>query len=99
MALEIRSQTPGSPAADVAVIDWRRGQLLQAGFGAGPADRLACDWRYELHALIELVERGCEPSLAARILAPLDDVPSQPHVVGPARGCDRNQPATSRQRR
>jgi hypothetical protein len=27
----------------------------------------------DLHALIELVERGCPPAVAARILAPLDD--------------------------
>jgi hypothetical protein len=26
----------------------------------------------DLHELIELVERGCPPALAARILAPLD---------------------------
>jgi hypothetical protein len=26
----------------------------------------------DVHALIELVERGCRPELAARILAPLD---------------------------
>jgi hypothetical protein len=26
----------------------------------------------DLHALIELIERGCPPGLAARILAPLD---------------------------
>ena len=31
------------------------------------------DARYDLHALIELVERGCPPELAVRILAPLDD--------------------------
>jgi len=29
----------------------------------------------DVHALIELVERGCPPDLAARILAPLDDGP------------------------
>jgi hypothetical protein len=28
--------------------------------------------RVDLHALIGLVERGCPPPLAARILAPLD---------------------------
>jgi hypothetical protein len=28
---------------------------------------------YDLHALIELVERGCPPALAVRILGPLDD--------------------------
>jgi hypothetical protein len=26
----------------------------------------------DLHALIELIERGCPPELAARILAPLE---------------------------
>ena len=26
----------------------------------------------DLHAMIELVERGCPPDLAARILAPFD---------------------------
>ena len=31
------------------------------------------DTRYDLHALIELVERGCPPELAVRILAPLDE--------------------------
>jgi hypothetical protein len=30
------------------------------------------DARYDLHALIELVERGCEPELAVRILSPLE---------------------------
>jgi hypothetical protein len=33
---------------------------------------VANDSRYDLHALIELVERGCDPQLAVRILAPLD---------------------------
>ena len=54
------------------VVRWRREQLLQTGFPAPLAARLATDARYDLHALIELVERGCEPRLAVRILAPLD---------------------------
>jgi hypothetical protein len=33
---------------------------------------LARDPRTDLHALLELVDRGCRPELAARILAPLD---------------------------
>ena len=33
--------------------------------------RLAHCCGYDLHALIELVERGCPPALAIRILAPL----------------------------
>jgi hypothetical protein len=28
--------------------------------------------RYDLHQLIELVEQGCPPELAVRILAPLE---------------------------
>jgi hypothetical protein len=70
MGTEIRSQ-PRSAEADRAVVDWRRQQLLDAGFSPGLADEVACNWRYDLHAMIELVERGCEPALAARILAPL----------------------------
>ena len=29
--------------------------------------------RYDLHELIELVQQGCAPELAVRILSPLDD--------------------------
>lgn len=49
----------------------RRKLLLEAAFGGDLADRLACDRRYDLHALLSLVDRGCRPDLAARILAPL----------------------------
>lgn len=54
------------------VVRWRRDQLRGSGFPPRLTTRLASDWRYDLHALIELVERGCPPSLAARIVAPLD---------------------------
>jgi len=54
-------------------VDWRRGQLVEAGFQLPLAARLASDPGYDAHALIELAERGCPPELAARILAPLDD--------------------------
>ena len=44
------------------------------GFALPLAARLAARTRgYDLHALIELVERGCPPELAVRILAPLDE--------------------------
>jgi hypothetical protein len=99
MGTEIRSQRSSSPGAERAVIDWRSGQLLAAGFPDEVACKLACDWRYDLHALIELVEHGCEPLLAARILAPLDDAPPGTPVVGRARGCDRDAPLSSRKRR
>ena len=55
------------------VVRWRREQLAEAGFSLPLAARVANDARYDLHALIELVERGCPPDLAARILASLDD--------------------------
>lgn len=53
------------------VVRWRREQLAASGFPLRLAARLAKDARYDLHALIELVERGCPPGLAGRILAPL----------------------------
>jgi hypothetical protein len=55
-----------------APVGWRRDRLVDAGFPRGQAILLARDARYDLHALIELVERGCPPSLAVRILAPVD---------------------------
>ena len=54
------------------VLSWRRDQLARAGFPLPLASRLARDGRYDLHALLELVDRGCAPVLAVRILAPLD---------------------------
>lgn len=55
------------------VVSWRREQLVHNGFALPVAARLARDARYDLHALIRLVERGCSPELAVRILAPLED--------------------------
>ena len=54
------------------VVLWRRRQLTEAGFSLPLASHLARDRRWDLHALLELVERGCPPDVAARILAPLD---------------------------
>jgi hypothetical protein len=55
------------------VAEWRRTQLLRSGFPGPLAERLAADGRYDLHALIELVERNCSPELAVRILGPLEE--------------------------
>lgn len=60
----------GSP---VDVTTWRRCRLLEAGFEYTVADRLAATRSVDLHALLALVDRGCPPVLAARILAPSDD--------------------------
>jgi hypothetical protein len=51
---------------------WRRRQLLLSGFSPALAARVAEDSRYDLHRMIELVEQGCSPALAVRILAPLE---------------------------
>jgi hypothetical protein len=61
-----------APAGD-QVLRWRRDQLVAAGFEPPLATVVARQSGYDLHALIELVERGCPPELAVRILAPLDE--------------------------
>jgi hypothetical protein len=55
------------------VTSWRRDRLVEAGFAFPLASQLARDRRYDLHALIELVEHGCPPELALRILAPVKE--------------------------
>jgi hypothetical protein len=55
------------------VLAWRRAVLEQAGFRPDAARALAVDARIDLHGLLNLVDRGCRPDLAARILAPLED--------------------------
>jgi hypothetical protein len=55
----------------VDVRTWRLCWLLEAGFDRELAESLALSPGVDLHALLELVDRGCPPVLAARILAPL----------------------------
>jgi hypothetical protein len=52
------------------VVQWRRAQLIEAGLPRSLAARVARDQRYDLHELIALVEHGCAPALAVRILEP-----------------------------
>lgn len=56
------------------VVAWRRRQLLRSGFSLSLAESVAFDSAFDVHALIELTERGCPCELAVRILAPLDEV-------------------------
>jgi hypothetical protein len=67
----VRTQTTKDRGAD-QVVTWRREQLAQSGLPLSLAARLAQDPRYDLHALIDLLERGSPPELAIRILAPLE---------------------------
>ena len=62
----------GNSQAVGEVIAWRREQLAASGFPLPLAVDVARDTRYDLHTLIELVESGCPPVLAVRILAPVD---------------------------
>ena len=57
------------PPLDVRA--WRRCRLLDAGVPAALAETVAADSRFDLHALLQLVDRGCSPELAVRIVAPL----------------------------
>ena len=58
--------------AGAEVNRWRRDQLVFSGFPVLLATRVSEDPRYDLHCLIQLVEQGCPPELAVRILAPLE---------------------------
>jgi hypothetical protein len=59
--------------ADVA--GWRERCLEAAGFDAATAVLVAGDYGFDVHGLITLVEAGCTPTLAVRILAPIDGAP------------------------
>lgn len=71
--MSTRRSTADPAAPFTPVAEWRRECLLAAGFAAGLATHLAQDRATDLHALLELVDRGCPPELAVRILAPPDD--------------------------
>jgi hypothetical protein len=49
--------------------------LLAAGFPAALAAEVVRGRDVDLHALLGLVDRGCPPELAVRIMEPLDDGP------------------------
>jgi hypothetical protein len=71
----IQQQPTRDKSESTPVVAWRCEQLLGSGFDAELAQQLAGQCGIDLHALIELVERGCPPLLAARIYAPLEDAP------------------------
>jgi hypothetical protein len=71
--VDLRSgEDAAAPGATADVAAWRYARLRRAGFGTDLAEALSRDCELDLHALIQLLERGCPPQLAARILAPLD---------------------------
>ena len=58
----------GGPPLDVGA--WRRCRLVEAGFTPALAAAVAADRELDLHELLGLVDRGCPPELAVRIVAP-----------------------------
>jgi hypothetical protein len=65
-----RTELSAGTSSDVT--RWRCDQLRVSGFPPSLAAETAADERFDLHALIELTEQGCPPTLAVRILAPLE---------------------------
>ena len=64
-------------ATDISLIDqteierierWRAEELERAGYEPRAAGRLAVRHDVDLHTAVELLERGCPPELALRIL-------------------------------
>ena len=47
---------------------WRTSELMRVGFPGDDAVALAARFEVDLHEAIELVQRGCPPTLAVRIL-------------------------------
>jgi hypothetical protein len=47
---------------------WRTAELMRVGFPGDDAVALAARMDVDLHEAIELVQRGCPPELAVRIL-------------------------------
>jgi hypothetical protein len=58
---------------DLAPVEsWRSMRLRGAGVSPQLADTLAQGSAYDVHAVLRLLESGCPPELAARILAPIE---------------------------
>jgi len=47
---------------------WRADELMRAGFDPAAAVELASRFDIDLHRATELVDRGCSPELALKIL-------------------------------
>jgi len=69
MASETNELTVGE---DQSVFAWRTQRLEDAGFERASAAEIARHRGFDLHALLGLIDRGCPPELAARIVHPLE---------------------------
>ena len=53
---------------DELVLNWRRDELLRAGYGKRAALAIALDGRIDLHVAADLIRHGCPERTALRIL-------------------------------
>ena len=64
--LDTSEQT--APPEIVRVLDWRFAELVRAGYQPDQAERLAVTPEVDLHVAVRLLDQGCPPGLAERIL-------------------------------
>jgi hypothetical protein len=69
--MSIHERAINDNATPDPVVAWRTERLTEAGLPKQLARSVAADRAYDLHAVLELVDRGCPAELALRILAPL----------------------------
>jgi hypothetical protein len=60
-----------NPDAD-PVVTWRAQRLMSAGVGPVIAYEVAQVHGFDIHALLDLLDRGCPVNLAVRIIDPFD---------------------------
>jgi hypothetical protein len=57
-----------TPPASTRELRWRRLQLIEAGFDELAAHQLAAHTEVDLHVVLTLLDQGCPPWLARRIV-------------------------------
>jgi hypothetical protein len=62
------ARAPVQDPIELLVVRWRAETLVHAGFAPPAAVNLAAAKHVDLHAAVGLVERGCPPETALRIL-------------------------------
>ena len=77
--MSARRTAADDPSHPAEIVQWRLDQLAAAGFATELAAELAHSRQIDLHAVLDLIDHGCPPVLAARILAPLDEPAHSEH--------------------
>lgn len=67
-AQQQRPLIPAGRGDEELVFDWRLGELMRAGYPLTIAEKVAAAAHVDLHQAIALLERGCAPETAAKIL-------------------------------